>query len=119
MFGVYYIKKEFEVLKFSFPDIIPSAYALLHLGRFSKMTNVQGKFFLINEKMNGQFVCVQSELQKYFPPNYFMMVCYIYFFFHILKVSKHFVSLLYESNICNFHFEERRNREVILHFLIN
>lgn len=103
MFWVYYIKKEFEVLKFSFPYIISSAYALLHLGRFSKMTNVQGKSFLINEKMNGQFVYVQSELQKYFPPNYFM-ICF--FFFHILKVSKHFVSLLYESNICNFHFEK-------------
>lgn len=43
------------------------------------MTNVQGKFFLINEKMNGQFVYVQSELQKSFPTNYFMMVCYYYF----------------------------------------
>lgn len=105
MFRVYYIKKEFEVLKFSFPYIISSAYALLHLGRFSKMTNVQGKFFLINEKMNGQFVYVQSELQKYYYIyNYFMMICF--FFFHILKVSKHFVSLLYESNICNFHFEK-------------
>lgn len=118
MFGVYYIKKEFEVLKFSFPDIIPSAYALLHLGRFSKMTNVQGKFFLISEKMNGR-LCVSNQNYKNIFPLTISWWYVIYIFFHILKVSKHFVSLLYESNICNFHFDERRNREVILHILIN